>query len=97
MLDEEEYKQLARVHRECTRSVKAYRETHGVSLAQTPRARLMKPVLLEYRRLTETETADEGHLLKHRLSLYGATCAKCGLPLRTPAAKYCAACGHSVG
>ncbi len=96
MLDESEFAVVAHVHRQCTAAVKAYREQHGATLANTPRADLMRPVLETYRELTGVNAGDPDHVLKHRLALIGPPCTACGRPLRTPQASFCAACGHAA-
>jgi hypothetical protein len=96
MLDENEFAAVERVHRDCTAKVKAYREEHGTTLENTPRAELMQPVLDSYRELTGGTARDPDHVLKHRLALIGPPCAACGRPLRTPQASFCAACGRAA-
>ena len=49
----------------------------------------------EFERITgEKVNCSFDHLLKHRISLYGKLCIKCGKPLRTSKAIFCANCGH---
>jgi uncharacterized OB-fold protein len=55
-----------------------------------------KVILERYREITgfeETNACAAGH---HVVSLYGPSCRACGKPLRTPRARFCAACGASA-
>ena len=94
--DEVEYEVLSRVHQSCVGEVQRFRERHSAALGETLVTRLMQPVLNEYQRITGADGDDPDHVLKHRLSLYGPPCRACGLPLRTPQAAICAACGTAV-
>ncbi len=58
-----------------------------MSLASQPEA------LKSYQELTGREETNFNSLWHHRISLYGPSCTYCGKPLRTPKAKWCAACG----
>ena len=49
-----------------------------------------------YFRLTGVRETNVNAIYHHRLSLYGPPCAWCGKPLRTPKAKFCAACGTPI-
>jgi hypothetical protein len=49
-----------------------------------------------YFEITGFRETNPNALWHHRLSLYGAPCAACGKPLRTPKAKLCAECGAEV-
>src|SRR5437868_6795014 len=83
MLDDDEYKLVTSKH-----------GTKGTGGKAEIRERFFGPVLREYERITgfrETNTNPVDH---HRLSLYGPPCTKCQKPLRTPKAKFRAACGH---
>ena len=51
-------------------------------------------ILAEYRRITGFAETNPAAILHHRLAYYGPPCARCGKPLRTPRASFCAACGH---
>ncbi|QDE65770.1 MULTISPECIES: hypothetical protein [Myxococcus] len=51
------------------------------------------PALREYERLTGFRETNINAVLHHRLILFGPPCTTCGKPLRTPQARYCAACG----
>lgn len=97
MLNEEEFGEIREVYSDCRKSIKEYREKRGVQLKDVPIEQLMRPVQEKYYELTGTGgyTADE--LLKHRISLHGPLCPNCGRPLRTPAARLCAACGIEIG
>lgn len=46
-----------------------------------------------YERLTGLAEANANAIMHHRLAQYGPPCAACGKPLRTPRARFCAACG----
>lgn len=52
------------------------------------------PVLHEYERITGFHETNASAVYHHRLSLYGPPCSACRKPLRTPQAKFCAACGQ---
>lgn len=47
-----------------------------------------------YFELTGYRETQAYRLWHHRLVLFGPPCVACGKPLRTPAAKFCAECGH---
>ena len=96
MLDEEEYRVMAAVHGACTREVKAYRQAHDALLSQTPVYDLYEPVRKEYERMTGVANCHQDAIMHHRVSIYGPPCRVCGRPLRTPRARFCAACGESV-
>ena len=50
--------------------------------------------LAEYNRLTGLGETNINAAMHHRVALYGAPCARCGKPFRTPRAAFCAACGY---
>jgi|ERR1700722_1981284 hypothetical protein len=92
MLDEQEYAEIAALHRTCTESVKRYREATGASLKNTPLKELFTPLLNRYESLTGYKETDHNAIRHHRLSLCGPPCHCCGRPLRAPKAKLCASC-----
>jgi hypothetical protein len=52
------------------------------------------PLLLEeYNHITGFEETNPNAVWHHRIALYGPPCHGCGKPLRTPVARFCAACG----
>ena len=51
--------------------------------------------LAKYEKLTARKEKDLNVVRHHRASLYGPPCTKCGKPLRTPQANFCAACGQA--
>jgi hypothetical protein len=95
MLDEAEFARIDQVYRECTAAVQQYRQDHSAPLSQTPVDGLFRPVRQEYVRLTGRTSDHQDEILRHRIALYGPSCHVCGKPLRTPAARVCAACGSS--
>ncbi|NMO16116.1 hypothetical protein HPC49_17845 [Pyxidicoccus fallax] len=94
MLDEAEFEQVMQVYAECRRGgIKASLPKEGASINDRIAA-LLAPVCAEYTRLTGFPETNVNAVLHHRLSLFGPPCATCGKPLRTPQARYCAACGE---
>jgi hypothetical protein len=81
MLDENEFRQVLK-----TRS-----NQPGETLEQQ-----FAPVLREYEQITGYHETNLNAVFHHQLSLYGPPCAKCGKPLRSPRASFCAACGEKV-
>lgn len=88
MLDEAEYKQVARIYQQCAMDAKK---------SGTIMEALFMPVTAEYQRLTGMEGVHHNAVMHHRAALYGDPCERCGKPLRTPAARLCAACGWKKG
>ncbi len=93
MLDEAEFAQVAALYRDAVSSIKAFRAEHGLPLEGISLDQHFQPLRALYTRLTGFDEPNHLAILHHRLSLYGPPCAACGRPLRTPAAKLCAACG----
>jgi hypothetical protein len=58
------------------------------------REREFEPVLEEYERITGFHETNINAFYHHVCSMYGPPCSNCLKPLRTPAAKMCAACGQ---
>src|SRR5579884_138403 len=79
MLDEDEYRQVMSVRGSGTGNL---------------HERQFGPVLREYERITGFHETNPNAVYHHLLSLYGPPCSNCGKPLRTPRARFCAACGH---
>jgi hypothetical protein len=59
----------------------------------SPVARHLRPLLEMYRLLTGFEETNPNAVLHHIAELYGPPCPQCHKPLRTPKARFCAACG----
>ena len=98
MMDEQEFAQVEAAHRSAVQAAKGYRAGRGASLAETPLDEFYRPVQTLCVQLSrgaglEAPIVSADHVLKHRLAAYGPPCTACGLPLRTPDAKLCAACG----
>jgi hypothetical protein len=68
----------------------------GTASQEAIRERRFAPMLSEYERITGFKETNPNAVFHHQLSLYGAPCLTCGKPLRTPRAKFCAACGDQV-
>jgi hypothetical protein len=86
MLDEDEYKLVI--------------SKHGAKMAGSMAEKIERfhgPVLREYERITGFHETNPIAVYHHRLSLYGPPCLNCKKPLRSPRAKFCAACGCQVG
>lgn len=73
--------------------IQEYRRETGASLAEALRDNMRLPSLVAYERITGSAAGHINALMHHRLMLYGPACNVCGKPLRTPTARFCAACG----
>ena len=54
---------------------------------------MFEPACDKYFEITGFRETNHNAIWHHRISLYGKPCKKCGKPLRTPKASFCAACG----
>jgi hypothetical protein len=93
MLDEEEFAVVNTLYRDAMRSAKPWTEEGRSGLSEARIDDLFRPVRQAYERLTGAKDVHQNAILHHRLSLYGPDCKKCGKPLRTPEAAFCAGCG----
>jgi hypothetical protein len=94
MLDEEEYKSVQDAYSVGALEVKRLRTIEGRSLRESDEEVLYGGVATRYREITGGSNVPYQEILKHRLSLLGHPCEKCGKELRTPLAKKCVECGH---
>ena len=93
MLDEDEFKEVHQLYHDAFRSLKASEQGRdGATPPSVIDARLA-PVRDAYFRMTGYRETNAAAILHHALSLYGPSCKNCSRPLRTPRARYCAACG----
>jgi hypothetical protein len=81
MLEEHEWEQILPALRLSMR----FQQVHGPAHSSS--------ALEQYFEITGFWETNPNALWHHRLSLYGPGCRACGKPLRTPRARYCAACG----
>lgn len=84
MLDEAEFEEVSSLYRAAFRSEKPKEPTLEA---------LFAPVSQAYERLTGYAGCHPNAVMHHRIAQYGPPCTACGKPLRTPEARYCAACG----
>ncbi|MBO0359324.1 hypothetical protein J0X19_15280 [Hymenobacter sp. BT186] len=56
-------------------------------------SRLMQPMLEMYKLLTGFVETNPNAVMHHEVDQYGPPCPQCTKPLRTPKARFCAACG----
>jgi hypothetical protein len=73
-------------------------EAHRRGLALTPMqltgvAKFFQPMLEMYKLLTGFEETNPNAVMHHVVAQYGPPCPQCEKPLRTPEARFCAACG----
>lgn len=96
MLDEEEFAVVSDLYQKAVEDTKEFRREHNLPLSACPTRELFRPVREAYRRMTGADEPNHDAIMHHRVSIYGPPCARCGKPLRTPRAAFCAACGLSV-
>jgi len=93
MLTDDEWEVIGPLLTKATSQIKQYREAHRCSLADARAKEFGDEALDAYERITGFRESNADALYHHRLSQYGPPCSGCGKPLRTPTARYCAACG----
>lgn len=94
MLDEEEYKSIQHAYRIGSLEVKRVRAIENRPLKNSDRNALYGEVAARYLEITGLNDVPYQEILRHRFSLLGPRCDKCGKELRTPLAKKCLECGH---
>ncbi len=94
MLTDEEWQRVSPLLTDMVAAIKQYRQEHacGIAEATATTAGVGARALAVYEDLTGFRETNVNALFHHRLSLYGPPCGKCGKPLRTPQARYCAMC-----
>ena len=99
MLDEAEYARVSEAYLCAFRSYQGQRPVlaakFGPMDAPDIQARF-RPMLEMYTELTGFDETNPNAILHHRIALYGSPCIACGKPLRSPRARFCAACGARV-
>ena len=96
MLDEQEWEQVLPHLQAGIEEIKKFRETHGVSLHEAKMWVYGEGALQRYYEMTGFRETNVNAIWHHRLSQFGPPCSSCGKLLRTPRAKFCAACGTQV-
>ena len=99
MLDEAEFREVHDLYLATFSSRRGQRPAAALKLGpiNTPDIEARFRAMLErYRELTGFEETNPNAVLHHRVALYGPPCRTCGKPLRTPRARFCAACGATV-
>lgn len=97
MLDEEEFAVVGKLYSEGMKATKEFREKHNLPLSECPIDERFRPVREAYERMTGMVESNHNAIMHHRISIYGSPCERCGKPLRTPRASFCAACGQERG
>lgn len=93
MLDEREFALIEDARKTGVLQVKRARSLEGRPLKKSDREILYGGVAALYRKMTGVSDIDPREILRHRLSLVGPSCEKCGRERRTPRAKKCPQCG----
>lgn len=94
MMHEEEFKIISKLYSDGIRATKWFREEHSLPLEKCTIEERFSPLLKKYYEITGFEETVPAAIIHHRISLYGSACKRCGKPLRTPEATFCAACGQ---
>lgn len=92
MLDEAEWAEVAPFLAGYIQTIQSYRQQNRVGLSEA-RERVSDLACAAYERLTGYRETNPNAIYHHRLSIYGPPCGRCGRPLRTPEASFCACCG----
>lgn len=95
MLTDDEWAELSPLLMEAVQQIIDYRRVHGCSLAETREKGHGHEALAPYEALTGFRETSPNALFHHRASHFGPDCEDCGKPLRTPWARFCAACGKA--
>jgi len=93
MLEEHEWEQVLPYLTSGLEQIKQFRMLNGASLTEVKEHVHGSGALARYHEITGFQETNVNALWHHRLSAFGPPCICCGKPLRTPRAKFCAACG----
>jgi len=96
MLDDEEFTHINHLYRDCFQNMSRYRAERRRQGEVPSIDDAFAPVRNEYERMTGMSNCHQNAILHHQISIYGPPCSVCGKPLRTPRARFCAACGTVV-
>ena len=96
MLEHEEYGLIEEAKQGGMAVVEAEARRRGqllVPMQLVGAARSKQSMLEMYKLLTGFEEVNPNAVMHHRVEQYGPPCPQCAKPLRTPEARFCAACG----
>ena len=93
MLDEEEFERVIQHLRNGKSELMTASPDQGPAWKHPVITTALQRLLDEYNSVTGFAETNPNAVWHHRLSLYGPPCSQCGKPLRTPEARFCAACG----
>lgn len=97
MLEPEESKLIQKAQEGGMHVVEAEARQRGQTLPPaielTSVERRFQPMLEMYRLLTGFTETNPNAVMHHKVEQYGLPCPQCTKPLRTPEARFCAACG----
>jgi hypothetical protein len=93
MLDESEYTIVRTLYADAMGNHKARRRKEAESPKPQSIEEKFQPVCDAYEQITGYRETNANAVMHHRLAQYGPPCGECGKPLRTPRARFCAACG----
>jgi len=96
MLDEQEWAEIEPLLVNRIVQIQEHRRVNGSNVRQAIEAVDSRDVLEQYRELTGFHETNVNAIWHHRLRDYGPPCTSCRKLLRTPRAKFCAACGTRV-
>jgi hypothetical protein len=94
MFDEDEFQSIRDAYQIGTLGLKASLQLEARPFEEGDKDVILSEVAPRYRTITGLSSEVPQDVLKHRLSLVGPPCEKCGKELRTPLAKKCVECGH---
>jgi len=97
MFDEDEFQSIRDAYQIGILGVKASLQLEARLFKEGDKDVILSEVAPRYRKITGLSSEVPQDVLKHRLSLVGPPCEKCGKELRTPLAKKCVECGHLRG
>jgi hypothetical protein len=95
LLTDEEFRPIGQRLTRVIERIKAYRQEHGVSLAEA-NLRACDDAVDLYERMTGVRLDNWQQLYSIQLSKYGRPCPQCDKPFRTPRAKMCIECGFTL-
>ena len=95
MLDEREYQSISEGITIGVNVVQLVLIKEGRDFKKSDEELLYREVARRYLEITGVSDVDYGDIRRHRLSLIGPPCVKCGKELRTPLARKCVECGHA--